>query len=182
VKVCFLLYKCLNTNYLLDSSLLQQIVEKRFVTYNIEYVMICPFCGDTTTKVTDKRDTKDVTRRRRECVKCKKRFTTYERAELDLFVIKKDGHRVPYNREKISGGIRKACEKRPVSSEKIQKMIDEIEAKLRKRGKEVKSSYIGGLVMNRLKKLDRVAYIRFASVYQDFKDVDDFKKEIKELG
>ena len=143
--------------------------------------MLCPFCNHAETKVTDKRDSGDVTRRRRECLKCGKRFTTYERPDLELIVIKKDDRRVPYDREKISLGIVKACEKRPVSHEKIEKMINNIEARLRTKGKEVKSSLIGSMIMKGLRKLDNVAYIRFASVYKDFTDVQDFKKELKEL-
>jgi len=145
--------------------------------------MNCPFCGHKETRVTNKRDSNGETRRRRECLKCKKRFTTYERAELDdFYVIKKDGRREKYNREKLESGIEKAFEKRPVSQEKIQKMINDIEEMLRKKGKkEIKSSVIGELVMKKIRKLDDVAYIRFASVYRQFKDVEDFKKELREL-
>ena len=143
--------------------------------------MLCPFCNNTETKVTDKRDSKEATRRRRECLSCKKRFTTYERADLELYVAKKDGRRVPYNRDKIFLGIIKACEKRPVSHEKIDRVIANIEAKLRTKGKEIQSKKIGEIVMRELKKLDNVAYIRFASVYKEFADVADFKKELKEL-
>ena len=146
--------------------------------------MKCIFCGGET-KVTDKRDSEAETRRRRECLKCKKRFTTYERAEEPNFiVIKKDKRREPFSREKLQAGILRACEKRPIETEKIDKVINEIERKLRNKlkGKEVSSSEIGEIVMKELKKLDKVAYIRFASVYQDFKDVKDFKREIKEVG
>lgn len=144
--------------------------------------MKCPFCGGNT-EVTDKRDSEGETRRRRECLKCKKRFTTYEKFEVkDLRVIKKDGTRVAFDPEKIKRGIIKACEKRPVSLEKIEQAVHDIENKLRSSNKkEIKSEMIGELVMKALKKLDEVAYIRFASVYREFKDVNDFKRQIKEL-
>lgn len=144
--------------------------------------MLCPFCSHKETKVTNKRDINDATRRRRECLKCGKRFTTYERAESpEFFVVKKDSRREPYSRDKLLLGIVKACEKRAVSHEKVEKAVNEIEEKLKKKGKEVKSSAIGELVMKALKKLDKVAYIRFASVYRDFKDIGDFKKAMKEV-
>jgi len=146
--------------------------------------MKCIFCS-ANTKVTDKRDSEGETRRRRECLKCKKRFTTYERVEEpNLIVVKKDKRREPFSREKLSAGILRACEKRPIEAEKIDKVVNDIETKIRNKvkGKEVKSETIGEMVMKELKKLDKVAYIRFASVYQDFKDVDDFKKEIKEVS
>jgi|SRR3989344_8791975 len=143
--------------------------------------MKCIFCGSDT-KVTDKRESGRETRRRRECLKCKKRFTTYEKVELkDIIVIKKDGRREPFSREKIKVGITKACEKRPISSSDIENILSEIEEKLRKKGKETQSDIIGKMIMNKLRKLDKVAYIRFASVYRDFQDVKDFKKEISEL-
>jgi transcriptional repressor NrdR len=145
--------------------------------------MKCIFCGEET-KVTDKRDSDGETRRRRECLKCKKRFTTYERVEdLNLIVIKKDKSRQPFSREKLKSGILKACEKRPIETDKIDHIVNEIERKLRNKikGKEIESGTIGEEVMKELKKLDKVAYIRFASVYRDFKDVSDFKKEIKEV-
>lgn len=144
-------------------------------------IMICPYCSHPETKVTDKRDTQGVTRRRRECLKCKKRFTTYERAEMEIVVVKKDGRKVPYERNKILLGMVKALEKRPVTQEQINKSVNEIESKLRTMGKEVKTKIIGELVMLRLKKLDKIGYIRFASVYREFSDLSDFKKEIKEL-
>lgn len=145
--------------------------------------MKCIFCGEDT-KVTDKRDSEAETRRRRECLKCKKRFTTYERVEEpNLIVIKKDKSREPFSREKLRTGILKACEKRPVETEKIDKIINEIERKIRDKikGKELESKEIGELVIKALKRLDKVAYIRFASVYHDFKDIKDFKKEIRGL-
>ncbi len=143
--------------------------------------MLCPYCSHLETKVTNKRDGKGFTRRRRECLKCKKRFTTYERAEIEITVIKKDSRREPFNREKLKQGFIKACEKRPVPHEKIEQALDEIEERLRRAGKEIKTEQIGKMVMQKLKSLDKVAYIRFASVYHDFKDVKDFKEELKEL-
>ena len=145
--------------------------------------MECPYCSHKSSKVTDKRSSPSGVRRRRECLRCKKRFTTYEKAERgDLYVIKKDGQREKFNRDKLETGIEKAFEKRPVSRDKIQKMINEIEEQLRKKGKkEIKSSIIGDLVSKKIKRLDKVAYIRFASVYRDFEDISDFKKELKGL-
>jgi transcriptional repressor NrdR len=133
--------------------------------------------------VTDKRKSPEGIRRRRECLKCGKRFTTYEKAvKEDLFVIKKDGRREVFDRGKLEGGINRAFEKRPVEKKKIEKMINEIEEQIRKRGKkEIRSSEIGELVMKKIKKIDNVAYIRFASVYRDFQDINDFKQEIKKL-
>jgi len=145
--------------------------------------MLCPYCSNDKTKVTDKRDSKDETRRRRECLKCRKRFTTYEKIELvEIFVVKKDGRREPFSREKLKTGIIKACEKRPVSQEQIDNVIKEIEEKLKQQGKEVESRLIGELVMRQLKKLDKVAYIRFASVYKDFQEAKDFRDVIKEVS
>lgn len=144
--------------------------------------MDCPFCGGKT-RVTDKRGSPEGVRRRRECLKCKKRFTTYEKiGRGDLYVVKKDGRREKFSREKLELGIQRAFEKRPVKKEDIEKMINEIEEQLMKRGKkEVKSSFIGEIAMKKIKKLDNVAYIRFASVYRDFQDVKDFKKELRGL-
>ena len=148
-------------------------------------MMKCPYCGGTETKVVDKRETGefDATRRRRECLKCSKRFTTYERVEsLNLNVIKKDGRKERFDREKIRKGIIKACEKRPITLEQIDKVVDKIEGDLRKlKSNEIKSEQIGKKVIGALKKLDNVAYLRFASVYRSFKDVKDFEKEIKEI-
>ena len=147
--------------------------------------MECPYCGHTKSKVTDKRSSGPEVRRRRECLnpKCKKRFTTYERVEkADLYVIKKDGRREKFTRAKLEAGVERAFEKRPVSQEKINQMINEVEEQIRKRGKkEIKTSIIGDLVSKKIKRLDKVAYIRFASVYRDFEDIQDFKKELKEL-
>jgi transcriptional repressor NrdR len=147
--------------------------------------MICPYCSSKETKVVDKRDNPNLnaTRRRRECLRCKKRFTTYERTEQsDLIVIKKDKRREPFNREKLKNGIIKACQKRPVSYETIENVLNEIESELRKKSKtEVTSREIGELIMKKLKKLDKIAYIRFASVYRDFQDISSFEKELKSL-
>ena len=143
--------------------------------------MKCIFCNSGT-KVTDKRESPSGTRRRRECLKCKKRFTTYEKPEKgDIIIVKKDGRRESFSREKIKSGIIKACEKRPIPMKDIDKVVEEVEDKLRKRGKEVKSSEIGKIVMNKLKKLDDVAYIRFASVYMNFQNIKDFKKAVRDV-
>ncbi|MBW2990298.1 transcriptional regulator NrdR [Candidatus Woesearchaeota archaeon] len=146
--------------------------------------MKCPFCSNKETCVIETRETdEDTTRRRRECLKCKKRFTTYEKPEnFNLRIIKKDGNRELFDKEKIRKGVLKACEKRPVSNEAIDAFVDDIEKTLRnKHPHEVKSSVIGNLVVNRLKKLDSVAYIRFASVYREFADLTDLQDEIKKL-
>ncbi len=144
--------------------------------------MRCPFCSKSDTKVTNKRDSDDTTRRRRECLKCHQRFTTYESVESKtIMVVKKDGRRESFKREKLAGGIIRACEKRPISSDKIDEIISGIEARLIKKNKEVKTTEIGELVMSALKKLDKVAYVRFASVYKDFQDVSDFKEELKKV-
>ncbi len=145
--------------------------------------MRCPYCSHEETKVVDKRDAEtSLTRRRRECLKCEKRFTTYERIESDLRVIKKDGRREQFEREKIKRGILKACEKRPVSQEQIEGMLDKIEAGLREKGSEVPSMIIGQQVMKALRKVDEVAYIRFASVHKEFDSAKKFKEEIKLLA
>lgn len=147
--------------------------------------MKCPYCSNEDTRVMDKRETEDsvVTRRRRECLKCRKRFTTYERIEnLELTVVKKNGGREKFDRHKLISGLLKACEKRPIPREKIEKIADDIEAKLRSHKEtEIDSSFIGGLVMKKLKRLDKVAYIRFASVYREFADLDSFKEEMGKL-
>ncbi|MBI2136384.1 transcriptional repressor NrdR [Candidatus Woesearchaeota archaeon] len=147
--------------------------------------MKCPFCSHTETKVVDKRETEEdnVTRRRRECLKCEKRFTTYERVEMsNITIVKKSEKREPFNRDKLKRGLFKACEKRPVNAEQIEIVVNEIEAELRgKDTTEIPSSVIGELVMKKLKKLDKVAYIRFASVYREFTDLESFEKELKNL-
>jgi len=135
--------------------------------------------------VIDSRDTEDMaaTRRRRECAKCSKRFTTYERVELlDLIVIKKDGSRQAFDRNKLIAGIRRACEKRPIPSERIERAVDEIEKELRGMpSNEVQSKMIGDLVMKKLREIDPVAYIRFASVYKSFKNLSAFEAEMDKL-
>ena len=146
--------------------------------------MICPYCQKQETKVVDSRETEneEVTRRRRECLNCQKRFTTYERVETDLRVIKKDGTITQYEREKVRSGILKSCEKRPIETETIEKSVNKIEAILRSEQKiDIPSKLIGELVMKELKKLDKVAYIRFASVYKDFEDIGSFEDELKKL-
>ncbi len=147
--------------------------------------MKCPFCSSLDNRVIDSRLSRegDVTRRRRECSRCERRFTTYERVEEILpLVVKKDGRREEYDRLKVIAGIRKACEKRPVSSETIEEIADRIERFLQSRGeKEVPSAVIGEEVMHRLYELDEVAYVRFASVYRSFQDLDAFMRELKEL-
>ena len=145
----------------------------------------CPYCYYEETKVSDKRETEAslITRRRRECLKCKKRFTTYERIETDLVVIKKDGRREKFSREKLKTGILKSLEKRPISMEQVDKIINNIEANLRNRNtSEINSQIIGELVMKKLKTIDKVAYIRFASVYREFEDPSSFIEEIKILN
>jgi transcriptional repressor NrdR len=148
--------------------------------------MKCPYCGESDSSVLESRLTEDESsiRRRRECNKCEKRFTTYERIEgIDLVVVKKDGTRETFDREKIKKGLMKATWKRPVSIEQIEKLVEDVERKLRRRkSKEVKSWEIGKLVITRLRKLDPVGYLLFASVYRDFQDIDDFKREIRQLG
>jgi transcriptional repressor NrdR len=147
--------------------------------------MKCPFCGHLEDKVIDSRSTKDgnVIRRRRECLKCEKRFTSYERVEdLLPMVIKKDGSREPFDRQKILHGIEKALEKRPVDMETRERAVEEIEKKLLSlETKEVSSSVIGEGVMDRLKDMDKIAYVRFASVYREFKDINEFMDELKGL-
>ena len=144
--------------------------------------MRCPYCLNDESKVIDKRNVEGVIKRRRECLKCEKRFNTKEGVEsVELRVVKKDGRREEFDHEKIKRGIMRACEKRPVNNDQIDKMIYTIEEKLRKKGKEISSIFIGELVSKELKKIDNVAYIRFASVYKEFADISDFKNEIKEL-
>jgi len=149
-----------------------------------EKTMKCPFCQYLDTKVIDSRLAKegDIIRRRRECDQCQKRFTTYERVEETLpLVVKKDGRREPFDRNKLVNGLLKACEKRPVSIDVIQKTVDRIEARLIEKGeKEIPSSALGEEVMSELKNLDDVAYVRFASVYRSFKDIGEFMDLIKD--
>jgi len=147
--------------------------------------MKCPFCGYQEDKVVDSRATQEesAVRRRRECLKCGKRFTTYEYVEeVSLMVIKKDGRREPFDRKKILGGIIRACEKRPVSMDKMEEIVSSVEHSIQKKSdREIDSSRIGELVMERLKGLDDVAYVRFASVYRQFKDVSQFMSELKDI-
>ena len=147
--------------------------------------MKCPFCDHTEDRVIDSRLSQDgsATRRRRECLSCSKRFTTYETVEEPLpLVIKKDGRRVPYDKNKILAGVKKACEKRPVSFDDMEKTVDRVENRLLSSGeREMPSSRIGELVMEELKSLDEVAYVRFASVYREFRDINEFMKEITKL-
>ncbi|HPR23596.1 MAG TPA: transcriptional regulator NrdR [Bacillota bacterium] len=147
--------------------------------------MRCPFCENEDTKVIDSRHTEEghAIRRRRECEKCGKRFTTYEKIEeIILMVIKKDGSREAFDRSKIMNGIIKACEKRPVPLSEIEKVVDDIERGLNNMmEKEVKSTFIGELIMDNLKELDEVAYVRFASVYRQFTDINTFVAEIENL-
>lgn len=147
--------------------------------------MKCPFCRDLENKVIDSRLSKDgdIIRRRRECLRCERRFTTYERVEEMLpMVVKKDGRREVYDRMKVTAGLIKACEKRPVSMELIEQTTDQIERRIQERGdKEVESSVIGEAIMRALYDLDKVAYVRFASVYRSFEDVNEFMRELKDL-
>ena len=147
--------------------------------------MRCPFCKRDDSKVLDSRESAEgtVTRRRRECLGCRKRFTTYERVEeLMPLVVKKDGRREPYDREKLISGLQKAVEKRPVSMDQLEALVAEVEARVLERGeKEVPSSLFGEEVMRRLRALDQVAYVRFASVYRSFRDIEEFMDELKGL-
>jgi len=147
--------------------------------------MKCPYCVKGKSKVVDKRDIPefDSIRRRRECLNCGKRYTTYERIELTgLSVIKKDGKRESFNRDKLLAGVLKSCEKRPIPREEVEKLVNEVEANLRTHEeKEIPSTEIGKHVMKRLKDLDNVAYIRFASVYREFTDLRSFEKELTKL-
>ncbi|GMW01424.1 MAG: transcriptional repressor NrdR [Candidatus Hydrogenedentota bacterium] len=147
--------------------------------------MRCPFCAHLESKVVDSRSSKegDSIRRRRECLKCERRYTTYERIEeVAQMVIKKDGRREPFDRWKIKSGILKACEKRPVSLDQVEALIDDLERHLFNSSEhEVSTDAIGQAVMDRLKRLDEVAYVRFASVYRQFKDLNEFMNELKDL-
>ena len=147
--------------------------------------MKCPFCGHLEDKVVDSREAKigDTIRRRRECAKCERRFTTYERIdEIPYMVVKKDGRREKFDRQKVLAGLLRACEKRPVAMGKLEQIVNEAEALVAEsQERELSSSEVGALIMDRLKKLDKVAYVRFASVYLDFKDVKEFMDELKDL-
>ena len=147
--------------------------------------MKCPYCGDMDNKVIDSRMTKEgnTVRRRRECLDCARRFTTYERVEqLPLVLIKKDDRREAFDRAKVLVGIKKACEKRNISMNTLEEFVDELERELQEMGeKEIPSTVVGERIMIRLHALDDVAYVRFASVYREFKDINDFMSELKEL-
>ena len=145
--------------------------------------MRCPHCGHNDSKVTDSRDVNENIRRRRECLKCGGRFTTHEKVQTgNLVIVKKDQRREDFNRDKLATGIRKACEKRPLPTGTIEKLVDDIEAEVHRTGKaEIPSSAVGQIVMDRLKELDHIAYIRFASVYRDFADITSLKREVDEL-
>jgi transcriptional repressor NrdR len=142
--------------------------------------MHCPFCQNEDTRVVDSRELPESVRRRRECGGCGQRFTTYERAEPSLYVIKKDRRREEFDSRKLFEGLRKACVKRPISTEHLEKIVKDIQSELLKLGKvEVSSEIIGKLAMNQLRALDEVAYVRFASVYREFKDIDSLLEEIE---
>ena len=146
--------------------------------------MKCPYCGKENTRVIDSRPTDDSSiRRRRQCDECGKRFTTYEKVEtLPLIVVKKDNNREPYDREKIVAGIVRSCHKRPISMKQINDMVDDIEGQIfNMEEKEIPTTTIGSIVMDKLKDLDEVAYVRFASVYREYKDVNTFMDEIKKI-
>ncbi len=145
--------------------------------------MRCAYCRGEDTKVLETRESEGVTRRRRECLKCHKRFTTYEQVEiLNLVIVKKDGKREQFDRQKVLNGMLRACEKRPVSFDQLDEITTEIETKLlNHKSHEVKSTHIGEMIMRRLKKLDNISYIRFASVYRDFTDLTSFHEELQTL-
>ena len=162
--------------------------DRRFLLFRppgIVNGMKCPFCREDNDRVLDTRSSQDgfTIRRRRECLHCKRRYTTFERVEeLDIKVIKKDGSRVPFEREKIKRGLEKACWKRPISSEQIDAVVSAVEADVySKFDTEVEADYIGELVMNQLRLLDQVAYVRFASVYREFQDAHDFVDELEPM-
>lgn len=147
--------------------------------------MRCPFCGYLEDKVIDSRESKEgeAIRRRRQCIQCEKRFTTYERIdEVPYVVVKKDGRREKFDRQKVLSGLLRACEKRPVSMARLAGLVDEVEGKLIEAGeREISTTEIGELLASQLRDLDKVAYVRFASVYRDFQDVEDFVNELKDL-
>jgi transcriptional repressor NrdR len=145
--------------------------------------LICPSCRKSETRVVDSRDDDNVVRRRRECLDCKHRYTTYERMESPrLFVVKKDGRREQFSREKILAGLQRACEKRPVSEVQLEEMVSQIEREVFARGEnEVPTTLLGEKVMEALRQVDKVAYIRFASVYRAFRDVESFQAELADL-
>jgi transcriptional repressor NrdR len=147
--------------------------------------MTCPFCGFKQDRVIDSRESKegDVIRRRRQCLKCERRFTTYERSdEIPYMVVKKDGRREKFDRQKVLNGLLKACEKRPVPMAKLAELVDAVESRLSENAdREISTTDIGEMLMDKLKGLDKIAYVRFASVYRDFQDVEAFLNELKNL-
>ena len=147
--------------------------------------MKCPYCGNLGDKVVDSRESKEgeVIRRRRECLECGRRFTSYERIdEIPYMVVKKDGRRERFERQKLVGGLLKACEKRPVRVAALEAIADKVESTLQERPeREISTDDIGGYVMQELKRLDKVAFVRFASVYRNFRDIDEFKNELNDL-
>ncbi len=145
--------------------------------------MRCPYCGHADSKVVDSRSTGEGVRRRRECLACGERFNTYERVDIsNITIVKKDKRREPFDREKLLRGIRKACEKRPLPTGTIEKMVDEIEFELQRMGRsEIPGSKVGEMVMERLLRLDQIAYVRFASVYRSFADISSLKKVVDDL-
>jgi len=147
--------------------------------------MICPFCGFKEDRVIDSRESKegDVIRRRRQCLKCERRFTTYERSdEIPYMVVKKDGRREKFDRQKVLNGLLKACEKRPVPMAKLAEVVDAVEAQLAdSTDREISTTEIGEMLMDKLRSVYKIAYVRFASVYRDFQDVDSFINELKNL-
>ena len=148
--------------------------------------MKCPYCAKSETDVVETRDTEDLgaIRRRRQCVSCERRFTTYERPEeVELMIIKKDGKREAFDREKLRKGVLKAIEKRPISIELVDELVDKVEREVRRKDAvEVSSKLVGGSVLRKLKKIDKIAYLRFASVYLDFEDLKDFEKAIDKIS
>jgi transcriptional repressor NrdR len=148
--------------------------------------MTCPFCGHRQDRVIDSRESKegDVIRRRRECLKCERRFTTYERSdEIPYMVVKRDGRREKFDRQKVLGGLLRACEKRPIPMSKLAEVVDEVESQLAESpDREIPSTTIGEMLMKRLRTLDKIAYIRFASVYRNFQDPEAFLSELKDLS
>ncbi len=147
--------------------------------------MRCPFCDFLESKVIDSRESKNgiAIRRRRECLSCKRRFTTYEKVEeIPYMVVKKDGSRQPFDEQKLLRGMMKACEKRPIQINQLEEIVEEVESRLHERpDREMSAMDVGALVMERLKRLDKVAYVRFASVYREFKDVSEFHQELEKL-
>jgi transcriptional repressor NrdR len=145
--------------------------------------MRCPYCASNESKVTNKRDVGSEARRRRECLKCGKRFTTLERVELDLSIIKKDGKREKFSREKVVRGLVRSLEKRPLTDEQIEKLVEDIVTNVYRvaKDKDIKSSRVGDIVMSNLKKVDKIAYVRFAAVYRDFANIEEFREELEKL-